>query len=345
MKSVYLKTEEAVGKVLCHDITKIIKDTFKGVAFKKGHVIKQEDVDELLRLGKSHIALIELDPLELHEEEAGLRLAQALKGPGIVLKGPSEGRFDLIAEGQGLLKIKTKSLLKINRIPKVVVATLHTFTPVLMGEKIAATKVVPLAIEEKIIRKVEAICAADGPVLSILPYRRLKVGAVITGREVCEGRIEDGFGPVLKEKCVFFGLEPPSLTYCVDDATKISTAINAHLSQSCELILTTGGMSVDADDVTPIGIRKTGAKIIKYGAPVMPGSMFLMSYKGKCAIIGVPGCVMYAKTTILDLLLPRILAGEGITAADIQCLGHGGLCRSCEVCIYPRCSFGKGITS
>ncbi len=244
MKSLYLKTEEAVGKVLCHDITKIVKDTFKGVAFKKGHVIRKEDVDELLRLGKSHIALIELDPLELHEEEAGLRLAQAIKGPGIVLKGPSEGRFDLIAETRGLLKIKTKPLLKINRIPRVVVATLHTMTPVLQGEKVAGTKVVPLAIEERVIRKVETICAADGPVLSVLPYRRLKVGAVITGREVCESRIEDGFGQVLKEKCAFFGLEPPALMYCVDDATKISAAINEHLGQGCELILATGGMSV-----------------------------------------------------------------------------------------------------
>jgi hypothetical protein len=345
MKSVYLKTEDAVGKVLCHDITKIVKDTFKGVAFKKGHVIRQEDVDALLRLGKSHIALIELEPLELHEEEAGLRLARALKGPGIVLKGPSEGRYDLIAEVRGLLKIKTRTLLKVNRIPKVVVATLQTFTPVLQGEKVAGTKVVPLAIEERVIGKVEAICAADGPVLSVLPHRKLKMGAVITGREVYEGRIEDGFGPVLKQKCAFWGLEPPAIQYCVDDATKISAAINEHLNQGCELILATGGMSVDVDDVTPLGIRKTGAKIIKYGAPVMPGAMFLMAYKGDCAIIGAPGCVMYASTTILDLLLPRVLAGERITADDICHLGHGGLCHSCKACVYPRCSFGKGIAS
>jgi hypothetical protein len=345
MKSVYLKTEEAVGKVLCHDITKIVKDTFKGVAFKKGHVIRKEDVEELLRLGKKHIALIELDPQELHEEEAGLRLAQALKGQGIILKGPSEGRFDLIAETRGLLKIRTKSLMKINRIPRVVVATLHTMTPVLQGERVAGTKVVPLAIEERVIRNVETICAADGPVLSVLPYRRLKVGAVITGREVCESRIEDGFGPVLKEKCAFWGLEPPAIMYCVDDATKIGAAINEHLSHGCELILATGGMSVDADDVTPWGIRKTGAKIIKYGAPVMPGAMFLMAYKDDCAIIGVPACAMYASTTILDLLIPRVLAGERVTADEICRLGHGGLCRSCKVCVYPRCSFGKGVAS
>ncbi|MEI7670900.1 MAG: molybdopterin-binding protein [Deltaproteobacteria bacterium] len=306
-------------------------------------MIRKEDVEELLRMGKKHIALIELDPLELHEEEAGLRLAQALKGPGIILKGPSEGRFDLIAETRGLLKINTRSLMKINRIPRVVVATLHTMTPVLQGERVAGTKVVPLVIAEKVIQKVEMICAAAGPVLSVLPYRKLKVGAVITGREVYEGRIEDGFGPVLKEKCAFWGLEPPALVYCADDATKISAAINAHLSQGCELILATGGMSVDADDVTPLGIRKTGAKIIKYGAPVMPGAMFLMAYKDDCAIIGAPGCVMYASTTILDLLLPRVLAGERVTADEICRLGHGGLCRSCKVCLYPRCSFGKGF--
>ncbi|OHE25131.1 MAG: molybdopterin-binding protein [Syntrophus sp. RIFOXYC2_FULL_54_9] len=345
MKSLYLKTEEAVGKVLCHDITQIVKDTFKGVAFKKGHLIRAEDVEELLRLGKSHIALIELDPQELHEEEAGLRLAQAIRGPGIVLKGPSEGRYDLIAETRGLLKIRTKPLLKINRIPRVVVATLHTMTPVLQGEKVAGTKIVPLAIEEGVIRKVEAICADDGPVVSVLPYRKMKVGAVITGREVYEGRIEDGFGPVLKEKCAFWGLESPALLYCVDDAAKISAAIDQHLGQGCELILATGGMSVDADDVTPLGIRKTGARIIKYGAPVMPGAMFLLAYKGDCAIIGAPGCVMYSSTTILDLLLPRVLTGERLTADEICRLGHGGLCRSCKECVYPRCAFGKGVAS
>ena len=341
MKSVYLKTEEAVGKVLCHDITKIVKGVFKGVAFKKGHVIGPEDVEELLRLGKSHIALIELDPLELHEEEAGLRLARAIAGPGIVLRGPQEGRYDLIAETRGLLKIKTNSLLKINWIPRVVVATLHTMTPVLQGEKVAGTKVVPLAIAEKIIRKVEAIAAADGPIVSVLPCRRPKVGAVITGREVYEGRIKDGFGPTLKEKCAFWDLEPPELLYCPDDAAKISAAINRHLAQGCELILATGGMSVDADDVTPLWIRKTGARIVKYGAPVMPGAMFLLAYKGDCTIIGAPGCVMYASTTILDLLLPRVLTGERLTADAICRLGHGGLCRSCNECVYPRCSFGK----
>lgn len=341
MKRLHLKTEEAVGKVLCHDITRIVKDAFKGVAFKKGHVIRPEDVDELLRLGKHHITLIELDPRELHEEEAGLRLARALKGPGIAMKGPAEGRYDLVAEFRGLLKIKTGPLLEINRIPKVVVATLHTLTPVLPGEKIAGVKVVPLTVKERIVRKAEAICAAHGPVLSVLPYRKLKVGAVITGREVCECRIEDRFAEVLKAKCASFGLEPPSIRFCVDDATKIGAAIDEHLSQGCELILATGGMSVDADDVTPLGIRKTGAKIVKYGAPVMPGAMFLMAYKGDCAIIGAPGCIMYASTTILDVLLPRILAGERVTADEINRLGHGGLCRSCKVCLYPQCLFGK----
>lgn len=345
MKSVYLKTEEAVGRLLCHDITRIVKDSFKGVAFKKGHVIRREDVDELLSLGKNHIALIELDPSELHEEEAGRRLALALRGQGITLKGPSEGRFDLLAETRGLLKINTKALLKLNRISSVVVATLHTLTPVSEGERVAGTKVVPLVVKERVIRKAEAICAADGPVLTVLPYRRLKVGAVITGREVYEHRIADGFGLVLKEKCAFWGLEPPELIYCVDDAMKIGAAIGKHLEDGCELILATGGMSVDADDVTPLGIRKTGARVVKYGAPVMPGAMFLMAYKGDSAIIGAPACVMYASTTILDILLPRILAGERVTAEAISRLGQGGLCRSCKPCVYPRCAFGKSVAS
>ncbi|HPJ95871.1 MAG TPA: molybdopterin-binding protein [Syntrophales bacterium] len=342
MKSRYLETEKAVGKVLCHDMTQIIKGVHKGPRFKKGHVIREEDVPVLLSMGKHHIQLMDLDPGELHEEDAGLRLAEAVAGPGLALKGPVEGKYELIATTAGLLRVDAKTLLKINRIPQIAIVTLHDLTPVHKGEKVAGAKVVPLVIEEKHVTRVEALAKHAFPLIAVKLYRKIKVGGVITGREVCEGRIDDGFGPVLHDKTAAFGLEPPNLTYVSDDREKITRAILDQLDKGCELVLVTGGMSVDPDDVTPAGIRMTGAKIIRYGAPVMPGSMFLMAYKGDIPIIGVPGCAMYADTTILDLLLPRVLAGEKITVDDIVRFGHGGLCRGCAECVYPTCAFGKG---
>jgi hypothetical protein len=342
MKSRYLATEQAVGKVLCHDMTQIVEGVHKGPRFKKGHIIREEDVPVLLSMGKHHIQLMDLDPGELHEEDAGLRLAEAIAGSGLVIKGPSEGKYELIAGHAGLLKVNARTLLKINRIPQIAIATLHDLTPVRKGEKVAGAKVIPLVIKEKYIARAEAFARMVYPVIAIKTYRKIKVGGVITGREVCEGRIDDGFGPVLRDKTAAFGLDAPLLAYVTDDREKISRAILDQLAQGCELILVTGGMSVDPDDVTPAGIRKTGAKIIRYGAPVMPGSMFLMAYKGDIPIIGVPGCAMYSDTTILDLLLPRVLAGEKITVDDIVRFGHGGLCRSCAQCVYPVCAFGKG---
>jgi len=343
MKVCYLETEKSIGKIICHDITKIEKDSFKGPLFKKGHIIREKDVEALLNLGKNHIYLLEIEQGEIHEDEAGLRIARALQGPGLEIKGPSEGRLDLTASYRGLLKINTTQLNKINNITGIVVATLHTNTHVESGEKVAGAKIIPLVIKEKIVERVEQICSKVPPPLAVLPYRSFKMGGLITGREVIEGRIKDGFAPVLKEKSLFFGLEGPEILYAKDDAKIISVKIQELISRKCNLIIVTGGMSVDPDDVTPSGIKKTGARIVKYGAPALPGAMFLLAYKDNIPIIGLPACAMYYRTTVLDIILPRILAGDKIKARDISCLGHGGLCRRCEKCFYPHCSFGKGV--
>jgi molybdopterin biosynthesis enzyme len=232
-------------------------------------------------------------------------------------------------------------LNKINNMPDIVVSTLHNNTPVEKREKVAGAKVIPLVVKEDIVRQVEQICA-NGSLLTVLPYLRFKMGGVVTGREVVEGRIKDGFAPVLKEKASFFGMDEPEILYAPDQAEIISQRIQDLLDQDCDLIMVTGGMSVDPDDVTPAGIKKIGARIVKYGAPALPGAMFLLAYKGNIPIIGLPACAMYYRTTVLDIILPRIMAGEFVEAQDISSLGHGGLCRTCDHCIYPDCSFGKG---
>lgn len=336
-----IETRKAVGHLLCHDITKIEKGAFKGAIFKKGHQICPEDIETLLNLGKNHIYTLELEAGELHEETAGDRIARAIAGTGLKIEGPCEGRLNLIAEKTGLLTVDSSRLLQINSVPDVIVATLHNYSPVKAGEKVAGAKVIPLVVGETIVIKVEEICAAEEPLISVTPYQSLKIGGLITGREVFEGRIKDGFAPVLTEKAAGYNLEEPLIRFCPDDAGLIASSIKELITEGCGLITITGGMSVDPDDVTPSGIRKTGAEIIKYGAPALPGAMFLLAYLENIPLVGLPACAMYFKTTIFDLILPRLLAGCRVSAQDIAALGHGGLCRQCKECVFPDCSFGK----
>ncbi len=342
MKIRYYKTEEAAGRVICHDITKIEKDGFKGALFKKGHVITAEDVEVLLGLGKYRVAAIELAADELHEDEAVQRIAAALCGEGLTAGSPSEGRIDLTTVRQGLLKVDATCLNRINMIPGVVVSTLHTNTHVEAGEKVAGTKVIPLVVKKKLVERVEATCSRGAPV-AVLPYRSLVPGAVITGREVVDGRTRDGFAPVLAEKAAFFGLAEPRVVFARDDRDEIAARITGLIDGGCSLVIVTGGMSVDPDDVTPAAIRKTGARVVRYGAPVLPGAMFMLAYRGDVPVVGLPACAMYFKITVLDLILPRLLVGEKIKAREIAGLGHGGLCRRCLSCVFPNCSFGKAF--
>ncbi len=343
MKIRYLETKKSIGRVICHDITKIEKDSFKGPLFKKGHRIREKDVEILLDLGKKHIYALELEQEELHEDEAGIRIAEALHGEGLTLKGPAEGKVELLAQQRGLLKVDVAKLNKINSLTDVVVATLHTNTAVETGEKVAGAKVIPLVVKKEVVEEVESLCVGGAFPLKVLPYGKYKMGGVITGQEVLEGRITDGFSPVLREKASYFAMEGPEILYTGDDRESIKKSILELLSQGCDLIVVTGGMSVDPDDVTPAGIRSTGAHIIKYGAPALPGAMFMLAYKNGIPIVGLPACAMFFHVTVFDLILPRIVAGESITSHDIIALGHGGLCRQCETCFYPRCSFGKGV--
>ncbi len=342
MKRQLIDTKNAVGQLICHDITKIEKGAFKGAIFKRGHRIREDDIDNLLSLGKNHIFALELEKDELHEDEAGLRLARALAGSGLSVGTPSEGRIDLTAEHDGLLKIDHQRLLRINSIPDVVVATLHSNTPLVNGEKVAGAKVIPLVVKEKVVTMAEQVCNENSRVIQVKPYRKYKIGGIITGREVVEGRIKDGFAPVLTEKANRFGQDKPLIHYCSDDAAEITGLIKSLIKEGCNLIIITGGMSVEPDDVTPTGIINTGARIIKYGAPALPGAMFLLAYLNDIPIIGLPACAMFFQNTVLDIMLPRILIGEVISAGNIAALGHGGLCRRCEECTFPRCSFGKG---
>ncbi|HEY3425459.1 MAG TPA: molybdopterin-binding protein [Negativicutes bacterium] len=333
---------EAEGMVLCHDITEIIQGKVKGRAFKKGHIVRHDDIGKLLNIGKEHLYVWEINQNVLHENDAATKIAEAVAGPGIQLASPSEGKVELRAEITGLLKINTQALEKINVMEDIAVVTLHSNQIVPAGKTVAGCKIIPLVIENNKITKMERICKNVYPLIEIKALRPLKIGIIITGSEVYYGRIQDKFGPVLHRKFAAWGSEIINRIFVPDDVEMISAAIHQLLDEGAELIATTGGMAVDPDDVTPKGIREAGGRIVSYGAPILPGSLFMLAYFGDIPVLGLPGCVMYHKNTIFDLIAPRILAGEVITRQDIARLAHGGLCAGCEECRYPDCSFGKG---
>ena len=336
-----IETKNAVGHILCHDLTRVVRGEMKGPQFKKGHVVTEEDIPMLLSMGKDHLYVWTLEEGMLHENDAAARLAKILEGPGMRQSEPSEGKIDLFAEMDGLFRVDAERLLKINSIEGVMAATRHDNFPVRAGDKLCGTRVIPLTIEEE--RIVEAERAAGGtPVLSLLPYRPLKAGIVTTGNEVFYGRIQDAFTPVVIEKLRQYNIDARFMERSDDVKGNIVKTIESVRAQGAEVVIATGGMSVDPDDRTPAAIRLSGAKIVTYGAPVLPGAMFLLGYYDDgTPVMGLPACVMYADATIFDIILPRIAAGVRVEKADISRLGPGGLCLNCKPCRYPNCSFGK----
>jgi len=333
---------EAEGMVLYHDITEIVPGKVKGRAYKKGHIVQKEDIPKLLRLGKEHLYVWEVNENVLHENEAATRIAKAVAGPGLVTTEPVEGKVELRATVNGLLKINTRALEEINDVSEVVLATIHTNQQVNCDKVVAGCRVVPLVIDADKIHRVEEIGRRNYPVVEIKPLRSLKVGIVTTGSEVYHGRIKDKFGPVMERKVQELGSVVLRQIFSDDKTPMIAEAITTLIEEGAEMVITTGGMSVDPDDVTPAGIRAAGGQVITYGAPVLPGSMFMLARIGNVPILGVPGCAMYHKATVFDLVVTRILAGEEVTRKDIARLAHGGLCAGCDPCQYPHCPFGKG---
>jgi hypothetical protein len=337
-----IKLKDAVGTELAHDITEIRPGEFKGAAFQKGHTVCNEDLCHLQKLGKNNLYLIDLDEDEIHENQAAALLAAGLAGDGIEWQNePREGKIQLFAERDGLFSVNTASLAAFNMVDEVMCATLHNHTLVKKGALVAATRAIPLVMNRAPIERAAVIAQQNGATLSVKELRQARVGLVITGNEVFHGLIEDRFAPVLSGKVTALGSKVDGIAFAPDDEKLISKAICNHLERGCDLIMLSGGMSVDPDDVTRKGIRLAGATEMHYGAAVLPGAMFLAAYIGDVPLMGVPACGLHHRITVLDLVLPRLLAGEKIGKAELAFLGHGGLCQDCEECVYPHCPFGK----
>jgi molybdenum cofactor synthesis domain-containing protein len=334
--------KDSVGMVLGHDLTRIVPGEFKGPAFKKGYIIKAEDIPLLLDIGKDNIYVLDLKDGLVHENDAAERIAKGAAGKSIRLSELSEGRINFLAATPGLLKIHVEALRQINMINDVVLSTLHSNQQVTPGRSVAGTRIIPLATPEENIQRVERICRDNFPVIDVKPFRPLNIGVITTGSEIYSGRITDKFGPVVKAKFAELGCKVTKQLFVSDDVDLTVKAIHELIRDGADLIALTGGMSVDPDDQTPASIRAAGGKVVIYGVPVFPGAMFMLAYIGEIPVVGLPGCVMYYRATIFDVVVPRIVAGEKVTYQDIVSLAHGGFCAGCAECHYPICGFGKG---
>ena len=331
--------EKAVGMTLCHDITEM-RDGFKGAAFRRGHVIGEADVEKLKDLGKRTVFIWEENAGELHEEDCALRMAAMAPVEGAHYTGPSEGKVLLTADKEGMLRVDTDLLAQLNAIGDITITTLPDHYPVKPGMRLASMRIVPLVTQERQIIQAEALCR-ERPLLRLLPYKARRAGAIVTGSEVYTGRIKDKFEPVVRRKLAAYPGEILGVTLCDDDADMIVAAARSFLDQGADFMIFTGGMSVDPDDVTPTAIRRLGAWVVSHGVPAQPGNMTLAAYLGDIPILGVPGAAIALPTTIFDVLLPAIYAGEVITKDDLIRLGDGGLCQLCAACHYPNCTFGR----
>lgn len=338
-----INVRDAVGTTLAHDITEIRPGEFKGPAFRKGHMVCEEDICHLQKLGKNHLYLIDLEDDEIHENQAASILARGLSGEGVTWKDePKEGKIGLHAEIDGLLVVNIAALAAFNMVDEVMCATRNSHTLVKKGELVAATRAIPLVMKRTPVERASEIASQHGGAVSVRALKSAKVGLIVTGNEIYNGLIKDGFAPILIEKINLLGSQVAEVEYTPDDTTTIRQAIARNMANGSDLILISGGMSVDPDDVTRKAVQQAGADEMHYGAAALPGAMFMVAYIGNTPLLGVPACGLHHRITVLDLILPRILAGEHIGKKELAFIGHGGLCMDCGQCVYPHCPFGKG---
>lgn len=337
-----IRTEDAVGLTLCHDITEV-RDGFKGRAFQRGHIVTREDISHLLDLGKKHLYIWEENAGEIHEEDAALRLAALAPMENAEYTGPVEGKMTLTAKADGLFLVNRPLLDEINAIGEITITTLPDHYPVKKGMKLAGARIIPLVCQEREIEQAEALVRRGSrPLMELVPYRQgLPVGIIVTGSEVYSGRIQDKFEPVVREKTAPFGANVLGCIFCDDYLDMLQSAIEKWRARGAKLIIMTGGMSVDPDDLTVTAMRQSGAEIVSQGVPAQPGNMFTVAYLDDITFLGVPGAAIHAKTTMLDVILPQAFTGIPFTRRELRSLGAGGLCQGCGDCRWPNCTFGR----
>ena len=319
-----IKIQDAVGQILCHDVTEIVRGVVKDARFRKGHIITAEDIPILLKLGKENIFVWENDETKLHENDAAEILRAICQGENLSASEVKEGKIELKAEIDGVFHVDAEKLNEINAVDEICIATVQNNIPVRKNKSVAGMRVIPLVIDKEKIERVKKIAGGE-LLMKILPYKKFKVGLVVTGSEIFHNRIQDTFTPVIEAKLKNFGLKVDERRISDDSKVMTRKKISELLDLGCDMILCTGGMSIDPDDRTPAAIKSAGADVVTYGVPVLPGAMFMLAYKGDVPIMGLPGCVMFCSKTVFDMILPRVLTGEKLIRRDFTTLGVGGL--------------------
>lgn len=340
-----IKVEQAVGAEILHDMTRIIPGKEKGRAFKRGHIITEEDIPILLSMGKRYVFIKEneMDSDLVFEEEAARILSELCLNDKMSCSDIKEGKIEIFSEEDGFFVVDIDRLNAINALDDIMIATRLGYLPIRKGDKLAGMRVIPLFVSKKQLEKAKKI-AGEEPILKLLPFQHKKIALIITGSEIYHGLIKDAFEPVIRQKVQKYDCEIISVKKCDDDTQMIIEAILDAKDNNADIILCSGGMSVDPDDLTPGAIKQTGADIITYGTPVLPGAMFLVGkWSDGTDILGLPGSVMFEKTTIFDILFPYVLANYPLTKSHIAKLGYGGLALKEDVMTYPYCQFGKGV--
>lgn len=341
--------EEAVGKNAAHDMTQIIPGEFKGAVISAGQIVSAGDMCRLQQMGRFNVAVLDGgSPGKdwggagwVHENDAAEAFAQRMAGPGISYGlPPKEGKINFRAETDGLFCVDVDKLYAFNMIPEIMLATRQDATLVGAGSEVAGTRAIPLFISQDRLSRALAVLG-DNHLLSVRPLRRGKVGILVTGTEVFNGLIKDRFAPLISAKVEALGCEVVKSVIVPDDTKSILDGVAAIEAAGADLLVTTGGLSVDPDDLTRSALVTAGLSDILHGVPVLPGAMSLVGRLRAMRVIGVPACALYFKTTLFDSLLPRLLANREITRPELARMGEGGFCMNCKVCTYPKCFFMK----
>ena len=327
MKKINVRNAE--GYELCHDITQILPGEFKGAKFLKGHIIRKEDIEVLISLGKENIFVMEEEDKEknlIHENDAAMFIVEKLNldKEFFEISDIREGKINITAKEDGILKIDINTLNKINKIGEIILVTKYNNSYIKKGETVAATRVIPLLIEKSQLDEMKEIVKNR----NVLTFKKIdknkKLALITTGNEVYNGIIKDKSKEALLKKYKKYELNDMEQVFSPDDKDTIKKYIKKFENEK-DIIMCTGGMSIDPDDVTPSAIRESNWEIVTYGTPVLPGAMFMLAYKGEKVLIGLPGGVVFSEKTVFDVLLPRILANDRITKQEIIEMGHGGL--------------------
>jgi hypothetical protein len=336
MKKVALK--DAVGCRLGHDLTEINPEKMiKRRLFKRGHLILESDLNRLQDLGKNSIYVWQDDFNKVHEDEAAIVVAPLVAGENILFDPEScEGKISFYAACDGVFKVDVDRLYRINSLEIPSLPTLHTNFPVTRDKQVAAFRIIPLTCERTLIEKIRTIL--DTPLLWVKPFHYRKAGVIVTGNEVFEGRIKDGFVSRFKQKLRNYHAEVIDSVILPDDRERISAAVK-RFAATCDIIFVTGGTSVDPDDQTVAALADAGVVYQTKGNPIQPGNNFTVGYLAEVCVCAVPAATLYYRATALDVFLPRLLTGERIPKETFFKAGHGGLCHFCKQCHFPVCPF------